>query len=364
MIMPWPVPTPPERGELLSSWLVRAAFRQGCDPSVLTDDLWPTWRCWTRDVDCDLDRARLERLERRSGIASERIRLSSLVPVAKQITGGTPAKKGALPWITTLGSRGCRRRGGLQFCPQCLEEDERPYYRRCWRFSWHTACEHHGTALQDRCPHCDLPVTAHRLSVRETLHIARCGHCGTDLRNGADTVAADPDALALQEAADSMLREDAGIAANANISVPDWFVVVRFHAALVRRAALKENATLGRALSALGVPPVEVQRIDHGMGIDSLRQNVRAEMFAGAWRLLSLDAESFVAALLDAGVTRQSFCGDQSTMPAPLATIREALPDNPRTRRRPKRRSDRPRTQREVNAMAARLERRLAMRTR
>ena len=37
--------------ESLSSWLVRASLTHGCEPSMLTDWLWPGARIWTTDVD-------------------------------------------------------------------------------------------------------------------------------------------------------------------------------------------------------------------------------------------------------------------------------------------------------------------------
>lgn len=43
---------------------------------------------------------------------------------------------------------------GPSCCPQCLDEDERPYFRLAWRFAFVTECPVHGSPLIDCCPNC------------------------------------------------------------------------------------------------------------------------------------------------------------------------------------------------------------------
>lgn len=73
----WPVPVPLEADELLSTWLVRVALSQGCDPLVLTGELWPKWRVWTLDLDRGVATERLRILERMSGIDMSALRYTS-----------------------------------------------------------------------------------------------------------------------------------------------------------------------------------------------------------------------------------------------------------------------------------------------
>jgi hypothetical protein len=75
---------------------------------------------------------------------------------------------------------------GTQFCPCCLEEDTRPYFRRSWRLGFVTMCSKHGHLLLERCPRCKHPVNFHRGEMGERnkvqADIACCYHCQSDCR--------------------------------------------------------------------------------------------------------------------------------------------------------------------------------------
>ena len=46
----------PYDDELLSSWLIRTAIAQGCQPLTLTHKIWgKSWRPWTSDLDLNID---------------------------------------------------------------------------------------------------------------------------------------------------------------------------------------------------------------------------------------------------------------------------------------------------------------------
>lgn len=47
----WTIPVDLQSDELLSSWLVRVALENGCDPLALTAALWPSRRAWSSDID-------------------------------------------------------------------------------------------------------------------------------------------------------------------------------------------------------------------------------------------------------------------------------------------------------------------------
>ena len=93
MTSQWAIRVPMLHDEIISSWLVRAALTQGCDPLVLTGDVWPKWRIWTQDADRFLDDERIEPLCAVSGITKETLRASTLYPVASQIAGGNLTEK-------------------------------------------------------------------------------------------------------------------------------------------------------------------------------------------------------------------------------------------------------------------------------
>lgn len=70
-----------------------------------------------------------------------------------------------------------KARGDQRFCvcPECMQEDLQPYWRRHWRLSCVTHCKIHKRLLVDRCAQCQQPVS---LSHRRSRSLDRCDHCG------------------------------------------------------------------------------------------------------------------------------------------------------------------------------------------
>jgi hypothetical protein len=58
----------------------------------------------------------------------------------------------SVPRELLLSLRNSARRDGstwVQYCPECLAEDEHPYYRRRWRLATRVSCPKHGCRLRD-----------------------------------------------------------------------------------------------------------------------------------------------------------------------------------------------------------------------
>jgi hypothetical protein len=72
-----------------------------------------------------------------------------------------------------------RTHHGLMYCPKCLKEDERPYWRKKWRYFFYTACPKHKIFLTDRCWHCYKQINL--LRMKQTDKIKYCNNCGADL---------------------------------------------------------------------------------------------------------------------------------------------------------------------------------------
>ncbi|MBB5235396.1 hypothetical protein HNQ09_002850 [Deinococcus budaensis] len=78
---------------------------------------------------------------------------------------------------------------GMQCCPDCLAEDEMPYYRRAWRLAFMTVCPRHKRLLLDQCPACESPIhyratpAATRGPDADPASLASCGWCGLDFRD-------------------------------------------------------------------------------------------------------------------------------------------------------------------------------------
>jgi hypothetical protein len=92
-----------------------------------------------------------------------------------------------MKWVMPLGINVKAKHFGMQFCPCCLKEDQQPYYRKYWRLAFMVTCPKHGVWLHDRCPACAAPVLHKKIKpaqndVYGVEDIARCHHCGFDLR--------------------------------------------------------------------------------------------------------------------------------------------------------------------------------------
>lgn len=360
MTSQWAIRVPLLPDEIISSWLVRAALTQGCDPLVLTGDVWPKWRIWTQDADRFLDDERIEPLCAVSGITKESLRAATLYPVTSQITGGNPPGKAVWPWMLTLGARNTKRRSGLQYCPSCLAEDAAPYYRLQWRFAWHVGCEKHGCSLHDRCHVCDAPVEPHRL-LAEDQRGSLCASCKADLRNAIPTPCA-ASALAFQRMADHVALHRQAQYLGQIIDAHYWFELVSFFVALIRRASRSENEILIDFLQRLGVNLPEGLPVIMGAGIEMLRTHDRQKLLESIYPLMMAEQGQFELALKDSGIALQTFCGKGEALPELLLDVTAVLPDKSRIRTsKPTRKLTGPRPRHEVMRMMARLQRKLEM---
>lgn len=221
MSEPWGQRVPLYQGELFSTWLVRAALAQGCDPLILTGFVWPRWRAWTRDLDRGLDDRQMNLLTAASGISGTDLEEATLRPTMAAITPDVRSSFGSWPWMLAQGARNRRRFGGLAYCPACLEASPEPWFKRHWRLGWHVGCERHGILLVDHCWTCRAPIEPHRCKALDGV-LSRCPSCGSDLRNGP-TAAVCPEALAFQMAADKVVADGRGIWADTCLDAPQWF---------------------------------------------------------------------------------------------------------------------------------------------
>lgn len=353
----WAVPVPLLPDELFSSWLVRAALAQGCDPLVLTGVLWPHCRVWTRDPDRSLSEGLLSTLARVSGIEASTFDAASLRPAASVIALAPLDRLAIWPWTLALGARNRRRHGGLQYCPFCLREDREPYYRVQWRLAWHTGCPRHDVLLLDRCPICNAPVEPHRLPA-EVGHLAICGTCRHDLRE-AGTIALAPEAFAFQRAADEALTAGRGLYGVTRLATCDWFVLSRYFVTLLRKIALHPTAGLASFAKALSVA-ASLQPPATGLALELLPVGERAALLAGAWAMLDAGPERFLAAAKDVSLTKATLREQRAQVPGLVAALIEELPDERMARTRGTRGGmHKPRSRQSVMRMFARLQRKV-----
>ncbi len=173
----------PQLDELLSSWLVRIASEQFTAPATFTNLYLREWKnvFWASDLDLQADDQLLEVLEAKSGVPKTALLAMTLRGYEGYLCEQVFTKMGATQFVLPMKMRARRCTSfGLRFCPMCLKEDERPYFRRKWRLTFSTACLHHHCFLHDRCPACHEPLTIYR---RQPEGFPRCGFCGFQLED-------------------------------------------------------------------------------------------------------------------------------------------------------------------------------------
>lgn len=356
----WAVTVPLMPDEIISSWLVRAALTQGCDPLVLTGQLWPKWRIWTGDADRFFTDERIQHLSKAAGIPREALKAATLCSVASRIFCGTLPDKMMWPWILALGARNTKRRSGLQYCSACLAEDAKPYYRLQWRFAWYTGCERHNSSLLDRCHACNAPIEPHRL-LAEDRNISLCATCKADFRD-ASISSWSTEARLFQNMADHVVRQNQGIFQGHAVVAAEWFELACFFARLLRRANHGGMEPLREFLERLGVELPGSFTVASELRIELLQTQERQKLVRSIYPVMIANKKQFENALMESGISLQGFCEKDESLPQMLQWITSTLPDKSRARI-PKsvRELTAPRPRHEVMRMMARLQRRLEM---
>lgn len=286
----WPVRTALLPDELFSSWLCRAALRQGCSPASLANSLWPGWRAWTVDIDRSIDSLRLEAVARPAGLLPDVLTRSTLQLYASRL-GIKRKRNGLIPWFLPTGARNVRRRCGPMFCADCLNE-EPAYFRVAWRFAWHTCCARHTRLLDDRCPSCAAPAEPHRLA-ETSMSLFECARCHGDLRRN-ERQPAPRDLILFQSILDDLACNGSLTYAGSELDTASGFTLVRSMINLVRSAAVSSNHdSLIAFLTEIGL------RIDchpsprTGLPFELLPVDERANLLEAAWHLMSIEPYRF-----------------------------------------------------------------------
>lgn len=163
----------PQTDELLSSWLHRLAYENGIAPHAFARVLGLHVGMWSPLLDLKLAGNIAGLLNVHTGMSGNQlyaITLSKAVPTQLLILLRRSSRYEGSTW--------------LQFCPQCLAEDEQPYFRRRWRLATRIACAKHGYRLRDRCTVCRSRVAA--FSQNELVPQHYCSDCGFDLRRASN----------------------------------------------------------------------------------------------------------------------------------------------------------------------------------
>lgn len=355
----WTLPVPLQQDELFSSWLARAALAQGCDPLVLTGEVWPYWRAWVRDPDRGVSEDRLLALAKASGVEVQRFEAASIRPTVESITTESLDSLALWPWVLALGYKNRTRLGGLQYCSACLATGPTPYYRLHWRLAWHANCSVHNAQLHDRCWSCKAPVQPHLLQA-EDKHLAICSSCRCDFREACLLTSSEA-SLAFQDAADEVVRNGYGCYGTDKVVAPEWFRLSRYFLLILRRIALGQSEGLESVVKALGVTRSAIVAPATGLMFELLPVEERAQLLMGVWELLDAGPEGFREAAMQASLTRATFSGIYQPVPRSIAALVETLLDGsiPRVNAIQANGKPRPRSRQAVMRMFARLQRKM-----
>lgn len=158
----WSYHPKPREDEILSSWLVRTARGNSNKIQTFCNMEWPGLQIWNRDIDTLAPQDVVNTMAEKNFVSLQRAHETTFEPFVGLLFDKVN-KSGFTYWINQAGIyHRVRRRPGQQWCPLCLAEDEKPYYRRRWRLSIASTCLKHGRILASKCQNCAEPMAFHR----------------------------------------------------------------------------------------------------------------------------------------------------------------------------------------------------------
>lgn len=277
-------------GELLSSYLARAAHAHGSTAGAFCRrHLQDSW-FFTRDVDRGVADDQHARIGELAGLAVVEVHAMTLRRLADALGLATPtvAPPAVTPWVNAVGIQQAKRRHrALAYCPECLGEQGAALQR--WRLSFHTWCVRHRLPLLDRCLRCSASFVPHlaRRSLRQ------CHDCGEILRGPAVAQAAES-AFQLQQLMDSWLALSLGgcMESHERFQALRVLASIGIHA----RHAKPECASVS-----------EVDALPRYARLEFLGCGHRMQVLAWLGELVSGWPRSFRKLADDAGLTQRSF---------------------------------------------------------
>jgi hypothetical protein len=149
--------------------------------------MWPGANILMHDVDRHAPPGVVEELAIRTGISVGDILGMILPSVEGCLLEGIPPGSGWVQWILAISLRG-RASHGIQYCPECLAEDDEPHWRLAWRLAFVTTCSRHRRVLKDACSFCGkapnpLALLKGQRPSTEPAPVTCCRWCGEDFRN-------------------------------------------------------------------------------------------------------------------------------------------------------------------------------------
>lgn len=177
----FPIKVRPQNDELLSSWLIRTALEHKTLPTTFTNLYLPETknRLWATDIELQADEELLARLSVKTAQSTESLRQMTFRAYEGVLFERLFPATGGTPFLLKLAMRGrwCRS-SGIRWCPLCLSEEERPYFRKKWRLAIFSVCLNHRRQLIDRCC-CGKALTLYKANWENNKPC--CPTCGNSL---------------------------------------------------------------------------------------------------------------------------------------------------------------------------------------
>lgn len=336
----WPLVPALLDDEVISSWLVRCALAQGCEPTTLTADVWPDTRVWCIDSDREFSEQQLITLSERSGISVDALVASTLMPLQQMMTGATCFPQGVAAWFLCLGTRNRRRCGGLQYCPHCFAQ-QTPHYLIQNRFAWHTACSVHQVGLLDHCEQCRAPLCPHLITPPK-LDLGRCHRCGYELKL-ATPGAVEEGALRFQIATDDLFDSGHRRYGRCRLALAEWLALAKWMLGVLRAAGRANSACTHYFFDELGVSLEGSSRPTTGLAFEYLSPVERGKLLSDVWSMIETGPRRLIAVAKREHVRPSLLIPRKAPLPDSLSELSSVL-NECRYKQCPKNHIDKPRS--------------------
>lgn len=329
-VNPLPIPTPFIDGESITSWLLRAAFNQGCDYSAILFYHWSEYKLSHADFDKGFNQIDLKIQNDLAVLMNsdkEFLDNQTLIHYNQKL-GIEFQKNNKLKWIIPIGKFDSKKTNGYPYCFHCFREGEE-HLKLKWRYSWFVYCDKHHLQLSDTCPHCDKPYQPHLIKLPQHSLI-QCPHCHKDLTDALTNLLVKVDAYKLQSLASQVLDSGQGIIFGQSWESKDWFELILFYINFIRKGLVSdENSLYRRTLNRLvnDIRGVKLEKVKSGLAFDLLTIHERIMLMSYANQLLNVELDKWMKVLIELGFTQSSLrFGKNPVIPKPFLLVHDQLP--------------------------------------
>lgn len=372
-IKPLTIRTPLQPYESITSWLVRAALNQGCDPKTFVQFYWDDYRLWHYDVDKGLSGIKENIHEDMAILAGtdkesfEKNTLNYLSAFTQESVSHTNVNQN---WVLPLSKRSSKSRLGYSYCRKCFERSDTAYLDVRWRFSFYVYCDKHINSMLENCTNCGMPYQPNLLKA-EQRYLNECHHCGSKLDDISLTrIITYPETFQFQRNALKILNGGIVEVLDQQLIGHEWFDLMSFYLIIIRKAtkAIETNHLFFRLVKALGLnittqegkPVFEKSQLDLAFNYLPFEERTQFMYFANL--LAKIPVETWLKACEEVGATKNSFHWSARTkLPKAFKVVYDQLPSSQRKPREQKPTTQAIRSPESVNKLWQQLKRKSKM---